>query len=92
MAPGGTCEVVGRERPVGGRSSDHDVPEASRPLFGDQEPPQDLPHAALRLLERLIDSEKRCERLQGRLQDARERISQLEFQLCDSDRYHATRS
>ena len=91
MAPGGTCEVAGRERTLSGGPIDHDRLEAPSPLLQDQRPPQDLPHAALRLLERLIDSEERCERLQVRLQDARERIAQLELQLYGSDLHHPTR-
>jgi hypothetical protein len=45
--------------------------------------PQDLAGAALRLLEYLVDSEDRCERLQGRLQEARGRIARLEFQISE---------
>jgi hypothetical protein len=52
-------------------------------------PPEDLAGAALRLLEYLVDSENRCGRLQGRLQEARERIARLESQIRESEKQHS---
>jgi hypothetical protein len=59
------------------------VVEAPGPHCPADRVPHDLPSAALRLLENLIDSEKRCEGLQGRLQEARMHIGQLECQILE---------
>jgi hypothetical protein len=51
-----------------------------------------MPGAALLLLERLIASEDRCDRLQGKLNDARERAARLELDLRRLEEHWAPES
>jgi hypothetical protein len=47
----------------------------------DDRSPEDLPGAALLLLQRLIDSEERCDRLQSLLHEAGDRAARLAFDI-----------